>query len=181
MVATTGILVCSASEALTPKPSQRELHRRWLSAHTYQATCTSPLKVLCIMGPLHICRHNIPHHHPGAAQYTSCTLWPIRHRLHLWHSTAGIEDPSAEIFSVSLSPGYLARLPETTGASPAASKQRQDVRTDAKKRWWDWLQDVNKDNILTAHKYAGGAIYLTTDRTLSHLFRYLDSSSYSET
>ena len=106
MVATMGILACSASEALTPKPSQRELHRRWLSAHTYQATCTSPLKVLCIMGPLHICRHDIPHHHPGAAQYTSCTLWPIQHRLHLWHSTAGIKDPSAEIFSVSLLPGY---------------------------------------------------------------------------
>ena len=73
------------------------------------------------------------------------------------------------------------QLPETSGASPAASKQRQDVRTDAKKRWQDWLQAVNEDNIWTAHKYAGGAIYLTTDRTLSHLFRYLDSSSYSET
>ena len=42
-------------------------------------------------------------------------------------------------------------------AKRVASEYTTKIEKAKKKHWEDWLEDINTDNVWTAHKYAGGA------------------------
>ena len=42
-------------------------------------------------------------------------------------------------------------------AKKVASEYATKIEKAKKKHWEDWLEDINTDNVWTAHKYAGGA------------------------
>ena len=42
-------------------------------------------------------------------------------------------------------------------AKKAANEYATKIEKAKKKHWEDWLEDINTDNVRTAHKYAGGA------------------------